>query len=546
MTALVGRLAAPTPGWTTTADVVVVGSGVAGLTAALHARGAGRVLLVTKALLEAGSTRWAQGGIAAALAPDDSPEQHLQDTLTAGAGVCDVDAVRVLVTEGPPEVRSLIAFGATFDTDPDGGIALTREGGHHRDRVLHAGGDATGAEVSRALVAAVHAADDIEVIQHAIVLDLLTDVTGRAAGLTLHVLGEGQRDGVGAVLARAVVLATGGMGHVFASTTNPPVSTGDGVALALRAGAAVSDLEFVQFHPTALWLGPGSTGQQPLVSEAMRGEGAVLVDESGARVMTPDVHPMVDLAPRDVVTKAIMRRMATDRTDHVYLDATGLGADTLLARFPTIVARCRAAGVDPVHDPIPVAPAAHYASGGVRTDLVGRTTVPGLFACGEVACTGVHGANRLASNSLLEGLVFASRIGGELARGLPKQADPVEPTRPAAVIDPALRGEMQAAMTDGAGVLRSADSLAATEKALSAAGSARDARPETEAWEATNMHIVAAALTAAAALREETRGSHWREDFPTAADDWRGHLVSVLGADGALHTSFEPLAQGSP
>jgi L-aspartate oxidase len=540
MNGLVGRLAAPSPGWTTTADVVVVGSGVAGLTAALHARAAGRVLLVTKALLEAGSTRWAQGGIAAALAPDDSPEQHLLDTLTAGAGICDEEAVRVLVTEGPPEVRALMAFGASFDTDASGGIALTREGGHHRDRVLHAGGDATGAEVSRALVAAVHAAD-IEVIQHAIVLDLLMDATGRAAGLTLHVLGEGQRDGVGAVLARAVVLATGGMGHVFASTTNPPVSTGDGVALALRAGAAVRDLEFVQFHPTALWLGAGASGQQPLVSEAMRGEGAVLVDANGERVITTDVHPLADLAPRDVVTKAVMRRMAAEGTDHVYLDARALGEDTLLTRFPTIIARCRAAGVDPVTQPIPVAPAAHYASGGVRADLVGRTTVPGLYACGEVACTGVHGANRLASNSLLEGLVFASRIGGELARGLPRQADPVEPTREAAVIAPAIRTEMQRAMTDGAGALRSADSLAATTKVLDSAGASRDARSETEAWETTNLHAVASALTAAATLREETRGCHWREDFGSSSDQWRGHLTSVLGVDGELRTTFEPL-----
>ena len=366
MSHIARRLAAPSPGWTTTADVVVIGSGVAGLTAALHARSVGRVLLVTKALLDAGSTRWAQGGIAAVFGPDDSPEEHLHDTLVAGAGLCDETAVRTLVNEGPPAVRSLIAFGAAFDTEPDGAIALTREGGHHRNRVLHAGGDATGAEVSRALVAAVHAAPDIEVIQHAIVLDLLKDETGRAAGVTLHVLGEGQRDGVGAVLARAVILATGGMGHIYASTTNPPVSTGDGVALALRAGAEVSDLEFVQFHPTALWLGSGAIGQQPLVSEAMRGEGATLVDASGRRVMTTDVHPLADLAPRDVVTKEVTRRMAETGADHVFLDACGLGEDVLLHRFPTIVARCREAGVDPVTDPIPVTPAAHYASGGVE------------------------------------------------------------------------------------------------------------------------------------------------------------------------------------
>jgi L-aspartate oxidase len=233
--------------------------------------------------------------------------------------------------------------------------------------------------------------------------------------------------------------------------------------------------------------------------------------------------------------------MAGDGTDHVYLDATGLGADRLLARFPTIVARCRAAGVDPVSQPIPVAPAAHYASGGVRTDLMGRTSVPGLYACGEVACTGVHGANRLASNSLLDGLVFASRIGGDLARGLPKHADPVDPEKPAALIQPSVRTEIQRAMTDGAGVLRSADSLAATAKALESASAAADARPETEAWETTNLHAVATALTGAAALREETRGCHWREDFGETAEHWRGHLVSSLRPDGSLHTTFEPM-----
>jgi L-aspartate oxidase len=303
----------------------------------------------------------------------------------------------------------------------------------------------------------------------------------------------------------------------------------------------VSDMEFVQFHPTALWLGAGARGQQPLVSEAMRGEGAVLVDGEGRRIMTPDVHPMADLAPRDVVTKAVTACMAAEGTDHVFLDATGLGAETLVSRFPTIVAWCRAAGVDPVREPIPVAPAAHYASGGVRTDLYGRTTVPGLYACGEVACTGVHGANRLASNSLLEGLVFASRIGGALARGLPPQADPVESSRPAAVIAGTARSELQRAMTDGAGVLRSADSLAATTKVLDGVGEVRDAQPETETWETTNLHTVASALTVAAAAREESRGCHWREDFAAPDERWRGHLATTLQPDGFLDTTFEPL-----
>src|SRR5690349_6759496 len=356
------RLLAPPPGWTVETDIVVVGSGVAGLTAALHATRAGRVLLVTKVLVDAGSTRWAQGGVAAAIGADDSPEEHEKDTLEAGVGLCDRDAVSVLCEEGPARLRELIALGAAFDRDPSGELQLTREGGHHRDRIVHAGGDATGAEVSRALVVAVRRHPRIRLVEHALVLDLLRDAEGRTAGITLHVLGEGTVDGVGAVRSKAVVLATGGMGQVYSSTTNPAVSTGDGVALALRAGAEVTDLEFVQFHPTALWLGAGSTGQQPLISEAVRGEGAFLVDGTGARVITTDDHPLADLAPRDVVAKAITRRMHALGVDHVYLDARGIAG--VEERFPTIVARLREEGIDPTRDLIPVAPAAHYASGG--------------------------------------------------------------------------------------------------------------------------------------------------------------------------------------
>jgi len=621
-------LRAPAPGWTLDADVVVVGSGIAGLTAALRCAAAGRhTVVVTKARLDDGSTRWAQGGIAAALGDGDSPEQHCADTLVAGAGLCDEAAVDTLVREGPGAVRRLVAAGARFDTDPGTGeVALTREGGHHRRRIAHAGGDATGAEVSRALLTAVRAlAPDgatpnspcghgssaprtgtsgprtatetvtpgtVRTVENALVLDLLKTPDGAAAGVTLHVMGEGQHDGVGAVRAPAVVLATGGMGQVFAATTNPAVSTGDGVALALRAGAEVSDLEFVQFHPTVLYLGPDAAGQQPLISEAVRGEGAHLVDAAGVRFMTGQ-HELAELAPRDVVAKAITRRAAEQGTAHMYLDARHFGAAMWESRFPTILAACRAHGIDPVTEPVPVAPAAHYASGGVRTDRRGRTTVPGLYACGEAACTGVHGANRLASNSLLEGLVFAERLADDIAAHVP--AAPVPPPYvapaygpdrpPSPPLPPEARPVIQRIMTRCAGVLRSEASLteaaalldelyaaaadpagtadpagqtntggpanppgteaswadatapdartgdpAAHSTGRTAPGPARKpAEPGVESWETANLHLVARVLVAAALRRAETRGCHWREDRPHRDDArWRRHLVVTL------------------
>ncbi|GHB00552.1 MULTISPECIES: L-aspartate oxidase [Streptomyces] len=565
------RLTAPAPGWAIDADVVVVGSGVAGLTTALRCAAAGlATVVVTKARLDDGSTRWAQGGIAAALGDGDTPEQHLDDTLVAGAGLCDETAVRTLVTEGPDAVRRLIDTGAHFDTTDTGDIALTREGGHHRRRIAHAGGDATGAEISRALVEAVRSAA-LHTVENALVLDLLTDAEGRTAGVSLHVMGEGQHDGVGAVHAPAVVLATGGMGQVFSATTNPPVSTGDGVALALRAGAEVSDLEFVQFHPTVLFLGADSEGQQPLVSEAVRGEGAHLVDASGTRFMVGR-HELAELAPRDIVAKAITRQTQLQGTEHMYLDARHFGAEMWEQRFPTILAACRSHGIDPVTEPIPVAPAAHYASGGVRTDLRGRTTVPGLYACGEVACTGVHGANRLASNSLLEGLVFAERIAADIVAdgarpGRPGRTEAVTATGRAAVplLTAESRTEIQRIMTRGAGVIRSAASLAAAAEELEAlqqqaadaadaeADGPKDAVPGVEAWEATNLLLVSRVLVAAAREREETRGCHWREDRPDRDDaEWRRHLVVRLTPDRrpVVHrtdsAAFPPVRPGDP
>lgn len=520
-------------------DVVVVGSGVAGLTTALQIRSHNlSVVLVTKANIDEGSTRWAQGGIAAALGPGDSPEEHKQDTLTAGAGLCDPNAVEVLVSEGPEAVRRLIARGAVFDRSDTGEIALTREGGHLRNRILHAGGDATGLEVSRALLAAVRDDKGIEVIEHALVLDALLSEEGEIAGVTLHVIGEGSRDGVGQIEAGAVVIATGGLGQVFAQTTNPSVSTGDGVALALRAGARVADVEFIQFHPTVLFLGEGSKGQQPLISEAVRGEGAFLVNHKGERFMT-DAHPLKDLAPRDVVAKEIERQMRRHGIDHVFLDARGIKG--FEERFPTIYHSCLEHRIDPTKDLIPVAPASHYASGGIRVNLNGRSTVPGLYACGETACTGAHGANRLASNSLLEGLVFGARIAFDIALSLKKDKKVAVDRRRPILIDPSMRRKIQEVMSREAGVVRSKESLTRAKEELLKLREHRSEDPHTASWETTNLLLLAEAIVSAALTREESRGSHWREDFPLSDDAWLVRIEEWL-VDGDLHSRVAPLS----
>jgi len=539
---LVQRLNSADPGWTINADVIVIGSGIAGLTAALSARDKGlSVLLLTKDVLSTGSTSWAQGGIAAALGPGDSPDQHFQDTLEAGAGLCDQESVRILVQEGPAAVRRLINLGATFDLDSSGNVALTREGGHRRDRIAHAGGDATGAEISRALVAKVLADPKVRIFEHALVLDLLKDKNERVCGVTLHVMGKGKIDGVGAALARAVVLATGGLGAVFQQTTNPLVATGDGVALALRAGATVADLEFVQFHPTVLWVGPDSKGSQPLISEAVRGEGAILRNINGEAFMST-IHPMKDLAPRDVVAHAVHEEIIKSGKPYVYLDGTKLGENVWLQRFPNILSSCRKIGIDPLVDMIPVVPAAHYASGGVVSDMTGKTDIPGLFAVGECANTGVHGANRLASNSLLEGLVVAERVANHLT-DLPEQSEPLIENTPTNLIDGKVRKDITETTTTGAGAVRNATGLNKTIDKLSEIAEKTTKLSSTQSWEATNLLTVSSFLSNAALRREESRGSHWRSDFPERNDSrW---LVRIQGKlnEGKLELSEKTIGK---
>jgi L-aspartate oxidase len=539
------RLAAPAPTWERDVDVVVLGSGAAGLAAALAVRPVRSALIVTKDVLNAGSTAWAQGGLAGVLDPSDTLEEHVRDTLAAGAGLCDEAVVRELVAEAPTAIRYLMRLGAAFDPGADGlGPALTREGGHSHNRIVHAGGDRSGAEVQRTLDESAVAAG-VAVLERAFALDLVTglgaDGRRQAAGLTVALLDAvGGVQSVGLVTARAVVVATGGSGQIFASTSNPPAVTGDGAAIALRAGLVVRDVEFVQFHPTVMWRGPDATGQQPLVSEAVRGEGAILYDGAGQRVMA-GVHPLGDLAPRDVVAAAISRRMAEAPggvDDHVFLDATSLG-ERFYERFPSITAACREIGIDPARDRIPVAPAAHFACGGLPARLDGTTAMPALYAVGEVACTGVHGANRLASNSLTEGVVAGTRLGRDLAWELPAGVDAVVDDRPGALLDGTHRVEVRAAMSRHVGVVRSKPSLDEAASVLGDLAGKIDAagEPSRSAWEATNVLTVASAVVAAASARTESRGCHRRSDFPEPRDEWRRHLGARLAEDGTVEVA---------
>ncbi|MFT4211780.1 MAG: L-aspartate oxidase [Microbacterium sp.] len=503
---------------------IVVGSGIAGLVAALHAARAGaEVTLVTKDVLDHANTRFAQGGIAAVMFDDDTAAAHEADTLAAGAGLCDPEAVHVLVTEGPGRIRELIDLGVAFDRAPGGELRKGLEAAHSYPRILHAGGDATGAAIEHALVAAVRASA-VRVVEHAFLVDLVL-AEGRVTGVDLLI---GGRERV-VLEADAVVLATGGAGQLYAHTTNPEVATADGIAAAMRAGADVADLEFVQFHPTVL-----AAGTPFLVSEAVRGEGAVLLDDDGRRFAF-DAHPDGELAPRDVVARAIARAVARQGGRPALLDATRLGAPDaaafLAARFPTVDAAVHARGLDWAREPIPVTPAAHYLMGGVTTDLFGRTSLPGLYAVGETARTGVHGANRLASNSLLEGAVFGARAGDVLvadqaARGaaphVPASSESGRPSLPRTETDagaPFSRAALQRLMWEDAGLVRDAAGLDHAASVLAGWAAQRRRRVAEHEMEDENLLLVARSLVAAARRRTVSAGAHFRSDEPRIETD---------------------------
>lgn len=527
--------------WEVSTDLAVVGTGVAGLTAALRAAELGlRVVVITKASVEDGNTRWAQGGVAVVLPGNgDSVDAHVADTVAAGGGLCEERAVRAILAAGPTAVRTVMARGALFDHTRNGAhpsaLQRTQEGGHRAFRVIHAGGDATGAEVERVLAGATRSAQ-LPLLERSSVIEVLRDDGGRVAGVALL-----DGSGIGVLRARAVLLATGGLGQLYAVSTNSEVATGDGLALALRAGAVAADVEFVQFHPTALYLGTAARGRLPLVTEAIRGEGAVLLDTTGAPVMN-GVHPLGGLAPRDVVAAAITSRMAQTGSDHVLLDATHLGG-TLRRRFPTVHAICVAHGVDPSREPIPVAPAAHYHCGGVVTDTSGRTTVPGLYAAGEVARTGLHGANRLASNSLLEGLVMGARAAEAVAADLATSPRPGPPLPARKVLAVADRDAVQRAMSAHAGIGRDATGLAAAAAVVGATTRHRLRTPR-DAEDAA-LTLAAAAVLVAAAARTETRGCHVRTDYPNTVNRWRRSIAVVLDGTGSPVLAESQLVGGA-
>ena len=511
--------------WERTADVVVVGSGAAGISAALTAAASGASVLVITKDLTGGASPLAQGGLAAAIGPGDTADAHAEDTIVAGAGLCDAGVVQALAAGAPGAIDWLVGHGTRLEQQ-----RLRLEGGHSRNRIVHSGDDATGAEVHRALLRAL-LASRIEILDRAIALE----VSGDGGGLTGATIRPGGGLDPGLVHARAVILGAGGLGQAYATTTNPPGATGDAMVIAARAGAVLRDPEFVQFHPTVLWR-DGATGQCPLITEALRGSGAVLRDLDGSPLMAGR-DPRGDLAPRDIVAARIHEVMADSGGQHVWLDATALGRDVLESGFPTVTAACRKQDVDPVTDFIPVAPGAHYSCGGIRADLDGRTSIPGLYAVGEAASTGVHGANRLASNSLVEAVIAGRRAGAVASREPTRHmATPTAGAGVAYAGSPASRPVLAAFMSRYAGVMRDADGLRTLGQVL------RETRNQGQesslaTVEAANLRTVSELIAAAALHRVESRGAHRRSDAP-ATDPAARHTLARWDG-GTINITWE-------
>ncbi|ACL68824.1 L-aspartate oxidase [Halothermothrix orenii] len=522
-----------------TTDFVIIGTGIAGLYTALKLASLGEVSVLTKEKLEDSNTQYAQGGIAAVIDRGDSWKLHMEDTLKAGAGICDEKAVEVLVTEGPDRVRELIKMGTRFD-HIEGELDLTREGAHSKRRILHARGDATGEEIRESLTRAITKSKNISLKEENFMIDLVKLNRGNHVDGVL-VWDNNQKKYI-VYLARAVILASGGCGQVYHNTSNPEVTTGDGVAAAYRAGAIIMDMEFIQFHPTVFYNKHGSSF---LISESLRGEGAVLRNSEGKRFMDK-YHDLAELAPRDVVARAILQEMERDNKPHVWLDITHKDADFVKNRFPTIFRTLKEHGIDITRDWVPVVPAAHYMMGGVRTDTYGRTNLIGLYAVGEVACTGVHGANRLASNSLLEGLVFGNRIYRALKMEadvlpLPEENLKVPQLLPygKVMVIKQIKEELKKKMSHQVGIIRSEKTLKdmikwieETEVKLN-----KFKYSNVELWELKNMLSVAGIISRSALLRKESRGGHFREDYPEIKPGWGNKhvLVDKLSPEGRIH-----------
>ena len=503
-------------------DVIVIGSGVAGMFAAIKAARFARVCLLTKDALYNSNTWLAQGGIAAALGGDDSPGLHMADTLSAGAGLCDAEAVKVMVEDGPQRINDLVEMSMPFNL-VEGKLAMTREGAHSKKRIVYAGGDATGRLLHETLAQRLLSSDAIDILEHTFVTELLVSAHGEVLGVRTL---EGKN-----ILSGSVILAAGGLGQVYSRTTNPSVATGDGVAMAYRVGAEVADMEFIQFHPTVF---QSPEGDIMLISEAVRGEGALLRNARGERFM-PEYHEMAELGPRDIVSRAIVHQMKKGGSSSVYLDITFKDSDYLKKRFPTIYAKMREHGLDMSIDLLPVSPGAHYAIGGVRTGLFGETNLPGLYVCGEAACTGVHGANRLASNSLLEGLVFAERVAGRIeksAKALPGKAYQKAYQKAYRRLKPELysklREELRKLMFSNVGILRDEEGLLEIRRFIAEQWETLDLLPEDRATcELKNLFLVSDLIAKSALLRTESRGCHFRVDYPKPDEDWQMRHVSL-------------------